>query len=102
MLAPVLLRYLNHKLKLAGISTWYKQPDKKQAIDWAYGIQQLLRFKGRELSDRDVAQIVLPHAHNLEKLLPCPSNKSYESSVTNVEKIKKELREIFKPKTASK
>jgi hypothetical protein len=88
MLAPKILKYLNHKLLLAKVSSHYQAPDKKQALDWAYSLQQFFKYQGKHLSDREVAYMMLQHQSKLEQLLPNPLNKSYKSSITNLENIK--------------
>lgn len=97
MLSVLILKYINHKLLLASKSPYYQAPDLRQALAWAHSIKQYLRYN-KGLSDRDVALIIKPQQHNLDKLLPCRENKSYESSVKNCETIKESLTQIFKPK----
>ena len=99
MLAPIILKYLNHKLLLAEKSQFYRGPEKRQALDWAFRIREYLRYQGKAISDRDLAIMIKPQfEHNLKQLLPCELNKSYQSSLTNYNKIKECVTEIFKPK----
>jgi hypothetical protein len=80
MLAPVLLKYLTHKMRLASVSRWYQSLEIRASLDWAFNLQKSLQFQKEHYSDQDVARIIAQNKHHLKKLLPCPLNKSYKGS----------------------
>lgn len=91
-------RYLAHKLHLAETSFYYKDPALKASIDWAYSMQQFLRFKGKLITERELALMLQSCKMHIEKLLPCENNKSYKSSVQECQKIITHCSELLQPK----
>ena len=98
MLLNDVSKYLAHKLHLAETSFYYKRPEAKQSIQWAYSMSQYLKFQARQISERDLAYMLKNAKQHLENLLPYPENKSFTSSQNNLQKILSKCSELLQPK----
>lgn len=98
MLLDDVSKYLSHKIHLAETSPWYKQASMQSSIQWAYSMQQFLRFKGRQLREQELALMLRPCTRHLENLVPSPNNKSYKSSIEKLNQIINRCREVLQPK----
>lgn len=86
MLLPEVVKYINHKLKLAQVSTYYRRPGLQQSLQWAYNFKNYLRFQANG-NEKYIAQNLLACQSHLKNLLPAEANKSYRSSLDNYNKI---------------
>jgi hypothetical protein len=98
MLRNLIARFLSHKLHLAEVSSFYKRAEAKQAVMWGYQFSQWLKYQGKHCSDRDIAIELLKCKQHLNMLLPCPENKSFDSSKDNLTKILNQCSALLQPK----
>lgn len=98
MLRNLVAKYLVHKVHLAEVSSFYKRPEAKQAVMWAYQFNQWLKYQGKHYSERDIAIELLKCKQHLTTLLPCAENKSFDSSKENLNKILNLCSALLQPK----
>jgi len=87
MVTLLLAKYINHKLRLSTCSQYYRSPELRTSLEWAYYMQKLLIFQRHAITEKDVARLVINNEKHLFKIIPCERNKSYKSSLENYHKI---------------
>lgn len=98
MLSQDAFKYLTHKLHLADVSGYYRRPEVKSSILWAQSMVQNLKFNAQCLSERQLAHTLILGQKHLQNLLPYRENKSYESSLKNLNKIIEHCSNLLSPK----
>lgn len=97
-LVTELKAYINHKLRLAEVSDYYKRPQLQQAIQWAGNMRGYLTHQSEAIQERSLAQMVLSSQKHLFSLLPAERNTSYLSSLQKFYKIINHCRTLLQPK----
>lgn len=98
MLSADAFKYLSHKLHLADVSIYYRRPQAKASIMWAQSMVQTLRFNVHQMNERQLAHTLILGQKHLENLLPYRDNKSYDSSLKNLNKIIEQCSKLLAPK----
>jgi hypothetical protein len=101
MLRNNLIRFISHKLHLSNCSLYYQNHALRYSIDWANNFINLLKFRGNQLSEKEVALMTINAQKHLKNLIPHENNKSHASSQKSFNQIMSDCANLLKPKVCA-